>query len=85
MFANVRINLKGSETGLFVPKSAVYNDRVTQSYRVFVVEQNIVRLRVVQLGREDNEMIQILSGINPDELVATSNLEKLYEGAKVEF
>ncbi len=85
MFANVRINLKASETGLFVPKSAVYNDRVTQSYRVFVVEQNIVRLRVVQLGREENEMIQILSGINPGELVATSNLEKLYEGAKVEF
>lgn len=85
MFANVRINLKGSETGLFVPKSAVYNDKVTQSYRVFVIEQNTARLRVVQLGREENDMIQILSGVNPDEIVATSNLDQLYEGAKVEF
>lgn len=85
MFANVRINLKGSETAIFVPKSAVYNDRVTQSYRVFVIQENTARLRVVQLGREENDMIQILSGLNSEELVATSNLDQLYEGAKVEY
>ncbi|MCS6875152.1 MAG: efflux RND transporter periplasmic adaptor subunit [Pyrinomonadaceae bacterium] len=85
MFANVRINLKGTETAIFVPKSAVYNDKVTQSYRVFVIQENVARLRVVQLGSEEDTMIQILSGVNPEEIVATSNLDQLYEGAKVEF
>jgi multidrug efflux pump subunit AcrA (membrane-fusion protein) len=85
MFATVRINLKGSKSGIFVPKSAVYNDRVTQSYRVFVVKDDVVRLRVVQLGSEEGDMIQILDGVNADEVVATSNLEQLYEGAPVQI
>ena len=66
-------------------RSAVYNDQATQSFRVFVIEENVAKLRVVQLGTEEDEYIQILSGINADETVATTNLEQLYEGAKVQF
>lgn len=85
MFATVRINLKESKSGIFVPKSAVYTDKVTQSYRVFVIKENIARLRVVQLGNEENDMIEILDGVSADETVATSNLEQLYEGALVQI
>jgi len=85
MFATVRINLKGNKSGIFIPKSAVYNDRVTQSYRAFVIKENVARLRVIQLGDEEDGMVQVLDGINADEIVATSNLEQLYEGALVEI
>ncbi len=85
MFATVQIVRDGGNTGIFVPKSAVYNDQATQSYRVFVIQENVAKLRVVQLGTAENDMMQILSGINADEIVATSNLDKLYEGAKVTF
>lgn len=85
MFATVKIVREGGNTGVFVPRSAVYNDQATQSYRVFVIENNVAKLRVVQLGTEENEYIQIISGVNPDETVATSGLDQLYEGAKVSF
>ncbi len=85
MFATAQIVREGGSAGIFVPKSAIYNDQATQSYRVFVIEDNVAKLRVVQLGTEEGEFYQILSGINADETVATSNLEQLYEGANVSF
>ncbi len=85
MFATVRINREGGSNGVFVPKTAVFNDQSTQSFRVFVVQENVAKLRVVQLGTEENEFVQIITGVNPDEIVATSNLAQLYEGAKVQF
>ena len=83
MFATARVTKEGGSVGVFIPKSAVYNHAATQSYRAFVLEGGIARLRVIQLGPEESDSIQILSGINADETVATSNLDQLYEGAKV--
>lgn len=85
MFATVNINKQGGSTSVFVPKIAVYNDRATQSVRVFVIQEGVAKLRVVQLGIEEGDAIQILSGVAADETVATSNLDKLYEGAAVIF
>ncbi len=85
MFATVRINREGGSSGVFVPKSAVYNDQSTQSYRVFVIQDNVAKLRVVQLGTEEMDFVQIINGVNADETVATNNLAQLYEGAKVQF
>jgi hypothetical protein len=45
----------------------------------------VAKLRVVQLGNEEGDVDQILDGIEADKIVATSNLDKLYEGAKVTF
>jgi multidrug efflux pump subunit AcrA (membrane-fusion protein) len=84
MFATARIAKQGGGTGVFVPRSAVFNDQTTQSYRVFVIQEGVAKLRVVQLGMEENDTIQILNGINADEMIATSNLPQLYEGAKLQ-
>ena len=83
MFATVRIVREGGSTSVFVPKAAVYNDRATQSYRVFEIQNNVAKLDVVQLGTEEGDAIEILSGIEPGKQVATSNVDRLYEGAKV--
>ena len=83
MFATARITKEGGGTGVFIPKSAIYNDQATQSYRAFVIVEGIAKLRVLQLGPEEGDFQQILSGIEADETVATSNLDQLYEGAKV--
>jgi RND family efflux transporter MFP subunit len=85
MFATVRINREGGTTGVFVPRASVQYDQATQGYRVFEIQDNVAKLRVVQLGTEEGDAIQILSGIEPDKVVATSSLENLYEGAKVTF
>ena len=85
MFATVRIIRDGGSKGVFVPKAAVYNDQPTQSYRVFVIQEGIAKLRVVQLGIEEEDWWQIVTGVEADEIVATSNLDQLYEGAKVTY
>ncbi len=85
MFATGQIVREGGNTGVFVPKSAVYEDKPTQSYRVFVIMDGVAKLRVVQLGTEEDDMVQIAVGVSADETIATSNLAQLYEGAKVQF
>jgi multidrug efflux pump subunit AcrA (membrane-fusion protein) len=83
MFATARINKEGGSIGIFVPKSAVYNHVSTGSFRAFVIVEGVAKLRTVQLGSEEGDYVQILSGLNADEVVANSNLDQLYEGAKV--
>jgi multidrug efflux pump subunit AcrA (membrane-fusion protein) len=83
MFATVRITKEGGTVSVFVPRAAVKNDEATQSYRVFVIQDGVAKLRVVQLGTDEGDWVQILSGVAADETVATSALDQLYEGAKV--
>jgi membrane fusion protein (multidrug efflux system) len=83
MFGTARITREGGTIGVFVPKSAVYNDQATQSFRAFVIVDGVAKLRVLQLGIEEGDSYQIISGLQGDEIVATSNLNELYEGAKV--
>jgi multidrug efflux pump subunit AcrA (membrane-fusion protein) len=83
MFGTARITKEGGGTGVFVPKSAVYGDQSTQSYRAFVIIDGVAKLRVLQLGPEEGDSYQVLTGLNADETVATSNLAELYEGAKI--
>jgi multidrug efflux pump subunit AcrA (membrane-fusion protein) len=85
MFATVRINREGGTRMVYVPKTAVFNDLSTQSYRVFVIQENVAKLKVVQLGQEEGDAYQIITGVEADETVATSNLNQLYEGARVSF
>lgn len=83
MFATARINKEGGSTGIFVPKSAVYNHVPTGSFRAFVIVEGVAKLRTVQLGTEEGDFVQILSGLDAGEIVANSNLDQLYEGARV--
>ena len=83
MFATTRILRKGGGRAVFVPRAAVFNDQNTQSYRVFVIQEGVAKLRVVQIGDAEGDTVQILSGVNADEIVATSNLQQLFEGARV--
>lgn len=85
MFVTAQINREGGGKSVFVPKIAVYSDQGTQSYRVFVIVEGIAKLQVIQLGTEEGDSYQIISGLDADQTVATSNLEQLYEGAKVAF
>ena len=83
MFAAARIVRQGGSRAVYVPRAAVLSDQNTLSYRVFVIKDGTARLRVVQIGTEEGDTLQILSGVEADEVVATSNLPQLYEGARV--
>lgn len=83
MFATARVTQPGGQQAVYVPRSAVLFDANTNSSRVFVVDGDKVRLIVVQVGEQENEIVRISSGLAGGETVATSNLEQLFEGASV--
>jgi membrane fusion protein, multidrug efflux system len=74
--------LLGQDTEVpFIPAEALL--RVAGTTRVFIVAEGHARARVVQTGRQEAGWIQILDGARPGEIVVTSGLAQLYDGAAV--
>jgi len=84
MSATARVLLPQGEEGIFVPTAAVLSDSGANASRVFVIENDRARVRVVQAGSAENGTTRILSGVTRGAVVATSNLADLYDGALVE-
>lgn len=72
----------GRDRGVaFVPEAAVsYFVGIT---KLFVVTDGKVQERTVKVGRKQNGAVEVLEGVKPGELVATSSLAQLYDGAPV--
>jgi RND family efflux transporter MFP subunit len=83
MFATARIELGKAEPGVFIPKSAVLPDPNTNSYQAFVIDGDVARLRVLQIAGEDQHQVRVRSGLTAGEVVATSALDQLFDGARV--
>lgn len=84
MFATARILLNGSTMGIFLPRATVLTDPSTNSSQVFFIRDGKARVAVVQLGAVDGDMIQILSGITAEFVVATDHLQDLFDGEPVD-
>lgn len=83
MFGTAQIVLSTSDSGVFVPITAVMTDETTLSSSVYVIKDGVARLTVVQIGDKEDDQIRIIMGIGENETVATSNLQDLYDGATV--
>jgi RND family efflux transporter MFP subunit len=68
--------------GLRVPGAAVVVRG--QMEIVFVVQDNRAQLRLVKSGKHLNDEIEILSGLEPGEVVVTSGASKLRDGQRVQ-
>ena len=80
-FATVRITQSKAEPAVMVPAEAVRTDGDTNY--VFVIKDGVAHQIIVQLGLLENRMLQIRTGINEGDLVATSNLDALSDGVFV--
>jgi multidrug efflux pump subunit AcrA (membrane-fusion protein) len=80
-FATVRILLSQSEPALLVPQKALRT--ISGSTYVFVVKNGHVEQRLVQQGQTEGDLVELKSGVAADELVATSNVDQLSDGAAV--
>ncbi len=76
--------LIGQTQGLAVPPSAV-SAQPDGSTQVFVVDsQGVAHARTVKLGLTTPEAVQISEGLSPGERVATSSVNQLKDGARVQ-
>jgi membrane fusion protein (multidrug efflux system) len=84
MFGSAEVQLPAKERGVFVPESAVAALPNGESFAVYAVDDGAVRVRVVQPGERQHGMVRVLAGLEPGIIVATSNLNQLFEGARVQ-
>ncbi len=80
-FATVRLQLPQTDPAVLVPARAVRTEGGTS--RVFVIKDGFAQERLVALGQTEGDLIEVKGNIAPDELVATSNVEGLTDGAQV--
>jgi RND family efflux transporter MFP subunit len=81
-FATARIEQASSSPALVVPASAVRAG--AGASRLFVVSGDHVEERVIALGQAvDGERLEVVSGLEAGEMVATSNVAQLTDGARI--
>ncbi|HEV2800875.1 MAG TPA: efflux RND transporter periplasmic adaptor subunit [Pyrinomonadaceae bacterium] len=80
-FATVRISQPSGAPAVLVPTRAVRTEQDVS--RIFVIKDGRAQERVVQLGQIEGELVEVKNGIAADELVATSGVEQLRDGAAV--
>ncbi len=83
MFASARVLMPGGEPGIFVPASAIITDPTTKATSLYVVDNGTARLKVVQTGESEGDLVRIISGVDENETVVTDNIQELFDGATV--
>ena len=83
MFGRGAVSLGTMTTGITVPKKAVIDHGALTS--VWTLDKgNIARMRIVKVGRQSGERVEILSGLSDGDRVVVSGADKITEGARVE-
>ncbi len=81
-FARIALAGTSSQT-LFIPAAAVFP--FGQMERVFVARNSQAELRLVRVGMRRGEMVEILSGLDPDEQIVVANGTHLIDGQPLEI
>lgn len=80
-FAKGYILTEVDPQAVFAPEEAVYT--FVGITKAFVVQNGTVQERQVKTGSRTEGWVEITEGLRTGELVATSNLPQLYQGAKI--
>jgi RND family efflux transporter MFP subunit len=84
MFCRVAISLDAAAKGLKVPSSSVFVDRQTKKTAVYVVAEGKARRTPVEVGQDDGQMVEIVSGLSPKDLVVQRPTGALADNTSVE-
>jgi RND family efflux transporter MFP subunit len=83
MYAQVQLNLADAPNSIAVPVGAV--DSAGNTNKVYIVDAaGKVRIRNVATGIQSPQFIQVLSGIQPGEIVILGSHSGLQDGARVQ-
>lgn len=80
-FATVRIAQSKPKPAVMIPASAVKTEGETNS--VFVIKDGRAEQRTVKLGVLEGDLIEVQTGVQENESVATSNINVIYDGVAV--
>ncbi|MFQ6091576.1 MAG: efflux RND transporter periplasmic adaptor subunit [bacterium] len=83
MFCRLKIITETRTDAVVIPKRALVSDDGEQA--VFVVANNLARKRMVEVGFDDEDRVEILSGLEEGEQVITIGQSGLKDSTKVEI
>ena len=83
MFARTEFNM-GNRSSLVVPDVAVQKQMGVNDRYVYVIKDGVAERKVVSLGRQVGDKVEVLSGLSEGDEVAITSLSKLKDGAQVE-
>lgn len=81
-FGRGRIVLAGTVKGVRVPKAAVF-ERGALTAVWAVGSDNIIRMRIVKIGKSSGDAIEVLSGLADGDRIVTEGLEKAVDGGRL--
>jgi hypothetical protein len=77
----VRILLPQSQPAVLVPQKSLRT--ISGSTYVFVIKNGFAEQRLVQPGQVEGDLVELKTGVQPDEVVAITNVDQLSDGAAV--
>ncbi|MCX7908191.1 MAG: efflux RND transporter periplasmic adaptor subunit [Ignavibacteria bacterium] len=81
MFVQVRIPSAMRVKALLIPRVALFGSKLDP--KVYVVENNIAKIRPITLGGEFGDKIEVIKGLKEGELIITEGLINLKDGTPV--
>lgn len=84
MFARTEFNM-GNRMSLTVPDVAVQKQMGVNDRYLYVVKDGLAERRVVTLGRQVGDRVEILSGVSEGEEIAITALSRIKNGSRVKI
>ncbi len=81
MFGRVNFTLKNRQENIIVPREAIVGS--LKNAKVYVVENNIAKLRTVKIGGEIGTNVEIIAGVKEGEVVVVNGQNNLKDNAAV--
>lgn len=81
MYADLALLIEEKQAALLVPRAAV--TLINNKEAVYVVHDDVAHVRPVTTGLTDSENVEILSGLQPGEMVVTAGQTSLSDGTRV--
>lgn len=81
MFVKALIKINQKNDVLTIPKEVIISDQ--KGKRVFVVQENTAFERVIETGLENEEMIEVVEGLEENERLVVKGFETLRDRSKV--
>ena len=81
LFVRIDVSLGTKPDAIVIPEQAIWP--IGQNKTVYVVEDGKAHQRVVTIGERQPGAVEIVDGLEADEVIVTAGQMKLYEGASV--
>ena len=80
-FINAHLQLSVAKDAVVIPSGAV--QRGARGLYVYVVKDNLAKIKAIKTGQDDGHMAVVLSGLTGDETVVVSGQSRLTDGTRV--